>query len=201
MSFDPRIAADGIWIGVSFFVLSAVFQKVFVPALVDGLRDRLFDIRRDLFLLVAERKLAANDPAYLSLRRTSNAVIAFAERITFLRGAIGPLVAMRLRKTTWRAADHSHRRDLDMLAAIQDDDARKIMAALHRRTNVAIALHVFVSSPLAWVLVIALAPVLITGALITLIAGTIQSLAERFILRVSEQVECDVEMMQMSEAA
>src|SRR5258708_24230749 len=144
MAFDPEHAADGVWFGVSVIVLVASFQLVFLPTMVDRFRDRLFELRRDLFLLVADGRIAPTDMMYVYMRNTINAHIRYAERVTFVRGIIGPNMAMRLHPALRRA----HRLDLTALLVMpRYDDVRDAMQEIRSKLGDAVAFHVVATSP------------------------------------------------------
>jgi hypothetical protein len=155
MSFDPTRSADGIWLGISVIAFVAVFQYVFVPTLLDGFRDRLFELRRELFTIMMSGRIAPTDVAYVSLRRLLNGCIRFAGRLTFVRGFIGPALALSImNRKSLRRAEAEHVR---ALGAIEDAELRNELKKLYDRTGTAIFAHVVLSSPTAWFLAIVVA--------------------------------------------
>jgi hypothetical protein len=194
MLFDPARVADGIWLGVSVMATAAAFQYVFLPALVDGLRDRLFEIRRDLFLLVVKGDLAPTDPSYVSLRRSLNGFIRFAERITFIRGFIAPVAAMSTMRSSGAVSDRSRQRMADMhdFSRVTNPELQAKLRTLHDRMATAVVLHVFLSSPIAWVLALVAFPFVLLYALV---AGTADTLKSQVVSEVSDRAECDVDAL------
>jgi len=190
MHFDPKTAADGAWVGLSVIALVVAFQYVFLPTVVDCFRDRMFELRRDLFLLVADGKIAPTDQAYVSLRRLMNGTIRFAERITFVRLCMAALFMW------WRFGPErlAGMREADMpnFESIPDPVARTAMRRIHDEMSKAGPLYIFVSSPVAWLLTILVAPVLI---LVGLVTGTIERTKQLIVTEVSDRIECDVETL------
>jgi hypothetical protein len=188
--FDAKASADGLWVGLSMLFLVLTFQYVFLPTLVDGFRDRLFAIRRDLFRLVAANRIAPTDPAYVNLRRTLNCMIAYAGKLTFLRGFIIPALTMAglSRRAPQR---HPSLRD-EAITAVTNEELREELRAIDDRMANAVAIHVMVSSPVAWVAVLFALPVAIV---IALIAGTVETLQENVVAQVSDRVECEAELL------
>lgn len=188
MPFDPKNAADGVWLGFSVIVLVASFQLVLLPTMVDGFRDRLFTLRRELFLLAADGRIAPTHPAYAYLRNALNAHIRYAERITFVRGFLAPMLAMTIRPTLVR-----HRRGVDeVAAAISDEDVRSAIFKIRNGMYAATAWHVVATSPIAWIVALIVVPIAVITAAV---AGTIGALKAKLVTEVSERVECEVEAL------
>jgi hypothetical protein len=194
MSFDPARVADGIWLGVSVMASAAAFQYIFLPALVDGLRDRLFEIRRDLFVLVMNGDLAPTDMSYVSLRRSLNGFIRYAERITFIRGFVAPIAAMFAMPSSSAVSYRSRRRvaDIHDFSGVSNPELQARLRALHDRMATAVVLHVFISSPIAWALTLIMLPFVVLYALI---AGTADTLKSHVVAEVSDRAECDVDAL------
>jgi len=190
MGFDPKTVADGVWVGLSILSLTIAFQHILLSTLVDGFRDRLFALRRELFLLVADSKIAPTDLAYVSFRRHLNGMIRFAERITFMRLAFtGIFVWWRFGAEGMRSMHDSELRAFD---SIPDVEVRDALKRIHRKMSVAGALHIFASSPIAWLLTLLAAPVLV---LVGLVTGTIDTIKKHILSEVSDRIECDVETL------
>src|SRR5260221_5341296 len=188
MPFDPKHAADGVWLGFSVLVLVASFQIVFLPTMVDGFRDRMFALRRELFVLVVDDRIVPTHPAYVYLRNALNAHIRYAERVTFVRGFLAPMLAMAIRPTLIR-----HRRSIDEVAAtIGDEDVRSAICKIRDGMYAATAWHVLATSPIAWIVALVVVPIAVVGAVV---AGTIGALKAKLVTEVSERVECEVEAL------
>ncbi len=196
MHFDPVVSANGAWVGLSFLTLVLVFQYIYLPTLVDGFRDRLFGIRRELLLLVAQERLPANDPAYVALRHTINGFVRYAERVTFLRGVFIPTLVMlisskRERKIVARLGVPDH-----TLTKTSDPNVKEKLRELEYRAQKATALHVLASSPIAWIAAAVLVlPLLV---LVAALAGSItaaKASQRKIVERVSDRAACEVELL------
>ena len=191
MSFDPTYAADAIWVGVSFIALGVAFQYLFLPTCVDGLRDRLFGIRRELFMMVVSGEVSADDPAYVSLRRSLNAIIRVAERVTFVRGYLAPAVALLIRRGRGGREQIKEKHDA-AFARVENVEVRQALLKLHEKLAHAVAIHVLVSSPIAWFVTLVAAPIVL---IVAVIAGTLGTLKSSVVSEVSERVECEAQLL------
>jgi hypothetical protein len=196
MHFNPVVSANGAWVGLSLLTLVLVFQYIYLPTLVDGFRDRLFSIRRELLLLVAQERLPVTDPAYVALRKTINGFIRYAERVTFLRGVFIPALVMsissrreRLFAARQTTLDHT-------LTKTSDPDVREKLREIEYRAAKATSLHVLASSPVAWVVAVVLVlPILV---LVALLAGSVSAAKashRKLVKRVSDRAACEVELL------
>ena len=190
MHFDPMFSANGVWVGGSIIALALTFQHIFLPTMVDGFRDRLFSLRRDLLLLVSRGTMSAKDPAYLHLRDDLNRYIRFAERMTFMRGVLIPTAAHLL-------ADHVVKRQVlsyhqQIIANVSDVGLREALRSIDEKIASAIAIHVFASSPVAWCLAVILLPVAFISAIV---AGKIGTFRNRVVSGVSDRAKCEVELL------
>ena len=78
MSFAVRAA-------LSAFCVILAWQMVYLPTTVDIFRQRIFCLRRELFLYMASGAVAPNHPAYTLLRTRMNLTLRFAGRLTLGR--------------------------------------------------------------------------------------------------------------------
>jgi hypothetical protein len=195
MHFDPVVSANGAWVGLSFLILVLVFQYVYLPTLVDGFRDRLFSIRRELLLLVAQERLPTNDPSYLAMRQTINGFVRHAERVTFLRGVFIPAIVMLISSTRERQVVRQILPD-HMLTKTSDPDVQATLRELEYRLEKATALHVLASSPIAWIAAVFLVlPLLV---LVAALAGSITAAKashRKIVEQVSDRAACEVELL------
>jgi hypothetical protein len=149
----PEIIANIAWAAVGVGGLLFVFQFIVIPALVDTFRERLFSIRRQMFLYMADGHIAPDDPAYVRVRTIINGLLRFAERLTFLRVVLLSAVA-------WPEMAISPPFE-EVLLKVQNETARRRMLEFHLRVQVAIVEHLLVSSPIAWIVGIVMSPVLV----------------------------------------
>jgi hypothetical protein len=97
------------WLGQMHFwsLLSGAWLLLFTcwrPYRLDALRETLFALRDELFLIAADEKtLSFNHPAYTELRNDLNGMIRFAERMTFFRSLLFWLLVPKklITKSDW----------------------------------------------------------------------------------------------------
>lgn len=139
---------------LTLFALVAAFQFVVLPSLVEGFRQRIFNLRRDMFLLLVDHGLRPDEPAYTHLRSTMNGVLRFAERLTLTR--------LLLHGTIFRKQTQAYARKLQQnLANIEDAALREHLIQYRQRLGQEIVRHVITVSPIAWVLLVLASPVLL----------------------------------------
>ncbi|MBI1790616.1 MAG: hypothetical protein HYR60_24055 [Acidobacteria bacterium] len=134
---------------------------------IERFRQRIFQIRDELFDFAAEGNLSFDNPAYGALRASMNSMIRFAHRMS-LSYAVGITAARHFCPSP--GLDRFTRERLRPLMELPEGPAREKLVTLHAR--VLIEVFKFVSfSPL-------LLPVL-PFALLAFIAGTASSLYRR----------------------
>lgn len=137
---------------ISLLLLLAAFQFVLLPSLMDEFRQRIFHLRRELFLMAADGMLGPNEPAYTHLRTTMNGVLRFTERLTLLR--------LFLHGTLFREQTRAYSQKLHReLSRVEDPLVREKLMYFRRRLGQEIIRHVLVVSPVAWVLFVLCTPV------------------------------------------
>jgi hypothetical protein len=109
------------------------------PYRLDALRETLFRLRDELFLVAAdETDLSFGHPAYTDLRNDLNGMIRFAEKMTLLRSLLFWLfMPSELTKSEWR------NRLLGLPLHVQ-----KKLLRIRAEATVAVANHVIYGSPL-----------------------------------------------------
>jgi hypothetical protein len=147
MSREAEIA-NLLWFLGACGLLLLVWRKIVLPNLRDSLRYRLFELRHELFMFMANGGVAADAPAYGHVRSAMNGWIRFAERLSFSRTLLLAIVA----RDELRVRTEKTERDLLNL----DPPARDALVQFRRRAGKEIAKYLLASSPLAWfILVIA----------------------------------------------
>lgn len=138
----------------TLLLLLGAFQLILLPSLMDEFRQRIFCLRRELFLLVSEGDVDPSTPAYTHLRTTMNGVLRFTERLTVLR--------LLLHGTLFRNETRAYSQKLHReLSLVEDDRLREKLMVFRRRLGQEIIRHVLVISPLAWIAAVVVAPVLL----------------------------------------
>src|SRR5712692_10512646 len=77
--------AAAIWATLSLGAALAVYQYLLQPTFADYFRQDLFQLRFDLFMFMAQGRIAPNHPAYTQLRNALNGMLRFAERVHLVR--------------------------------------------------------------------------------------------------------------------
>ncbi len=137
----------------SWMTFIAVFQFVLLPTLTNRFRQRIFYLRREMFLLLLKTPIAPHEPAYTHLRSTMNGVLRFAERITFTRLLIHGIV--------FREQTQAYAKKLQAdLARIPNPALREQLIIFRSKLGHAIIRHVLTISPMAWMLLLVVSPFL-----------------------------------------
>lgn len=190
MPFDPVSSANGVWLGVSVIALAVVFQYVVLATLTDGFRDRLFSLRRELFLLVARGEISRNDRAYRHLRDDLNTYIRYAERMTFARTVMIPLAVLAFGDN--RVKRNADRHHAETINGVVDDNLRMALRRIDDQAAQAIALHVLASSPVVWVFAVIALPF---ALLVALASGGTRRVKDHVVTKVSDRAKCEVELL------
>jgi hypothetical protein len=86
---------DILNLGFGLILLWLLFYLGWRPYRVDRVREQLFEIRNELFLYAAAGEISFENLAYRKLRDRINALIRFAETMTFTRVIIFAVEEMR----------------------------------------------------------------------------------------------------------
>lgn len=84
MMMDISTAAELVATGVSLLFLWFLFSLFYRRYRIDLYRQRMFELRQELFRLAADGNIDFDDPAYGITRTTLNGFIRFAHRVTWL---------------------------------------------------------------------------------------------------------------------
>jgi hypothetical protein len=143
MSRESEIANLVGFVG-ALTLLIVVWRKLVLPNFRDSLRYRLFELRHELFMFMANGGVAADAPAYGHVRAAMNGWIRFAERLSFSRTLLLAVVA----HDDLRVRTEKVETDLRSL----DPHAREVLVQFRRRAGKVIAIYLVASSPLAWLI-------------------------------------------------
>lgn len=116
---------------------------------VDAFRQRLFDLRDELFDFAASGHIPFDHPAYGRLRTAMNGMIQFGHRLTFTR-----LCLTFLLFATSREIVKPFEQWVDAVNEIDSAETRQQLLAFHDRMGEVIFSHLCVSNPIFAVLVI-----------------------------------------------
>ena len=154
---NPEHLANLIWNVLSLVTLVLIISRGVVPQLVAEFRSDLFDIRRELFLLMAKGRIPASSPAYVRLRNSLNGLLKRAEEVNGVWAVVAAIIA------TLRARDQQRIlwRTLTELGRVKDESVRADLIILHARTQDAIGRHL---RRIRWLSPILLAATFLGGA-------------------------------------
>jgi hypothetical protein len=85
MRIDTVTFAVAIRTAFNLLAIMAAWHFIFVPAIMDRFRQRIFSLRRDMFLYMARGHIDRNHPAFIELRQTMNESVRHVHRINFFR--------------------------------------------------------------------------------------------------------------------
>lgn len=122
--------------------LIGVLQFLVLPTATESFRNRLFALRRELFLYMASGRISPKDPAYQRLRKLLNTLLRFAERVTLLRTAV--------MAATYDASLVDEQPIEAVIDGVTDEKVRADLRAIHLRVSEAILKHLVLTSPLGW---------------------------------------------------
>jgi hypothetical protein len=132
-------------LGLTLFAIFATVQLLLLPALADGFRQRIFALRRGMFLYMAEGHVRSDEPAYVEILATMNGLLRFAERLTIMRLVIS------------QAFNHNGRAYAEKMAAslqrVESPDVREKLQNYRTRIGEEVIRHIILVSPIVWPLV------------------------------------------------
>ena len=126
----------------------------------DALRQYLFDIRDEIFLLAADKKISFTEPAYIAIRERLNLTIRYAHKLTF-----GDFVAFTLLHSKKDMV--ANQPDIFQLTNnITDRDVARLIERRYLQMVVAVTVSMVLKSFLGLVLNIILIPFLVISAIL-----------------------------------
>lgn len=108
---------------------------------IDSLRERLFELRGELFDYAAAGEVSFNDPAYTRLRMLMNGMIRFAHRFTTTRVAMIFIFRNELKNITAKPLV-----EWEKAVALLPAEKQKRLKTLHDRMMFRIAWHITTGS-------------------------------------------------------
>jgi hypothetical protein len=114
----------------------------------DAFRQKAFAIRDRLFDYAASGHVAFNDPAYWELRLNMNRVIQYSHRLNFGEAMLPLIIGRHLKQSPSPAPSYTH-----WVTAMdrQPSEVRAELVKIHREFQRAMVLHLFATTPLAWI--------------------------------------------------
>jgi hypothetical protein len=139
-------------IGFGLILLWLLFFFGWRPYRIDNVREKLFQLRNELFLLAADGAISFDDPAYRMLRERLNAVIRFAHTITLTRSVLFALQADEV--------PNLRERWLEAVAKLPEKYQEQLID-IDQRASFALAWQVLSGSPILWLVIICYIPKLV----------------------------------------
>lgn len=176
------ISAVAALIGIVWF-----FYVPWQRILVDIIRQRLFEIRDDVFNLAASGKIKFDDPAYVTFRSFINTMVRYAEQFSwprlFFLSRVGPQPESELPTPE------------EILSSIEDEEVRKKMVKRFKNACGLYAMLMWLRSPFLLVLSVPFAlltPLVLVSSLITdKVVAVKKWLAAGFKLELQREVLCE----------
>jgi len=138
--------ANVAWTFIAAVMLWTVYRYLVVRMLRDFLRQRLFGIRREMFLYMVDGGIEPTNPAYSRVRSFMNAAIRFADGLSLTRSFIGAKAAGEYGK--------ERTRELEAAIASLPEESRERIAHFRMRASVAVGFYMIAKSPVGWVIII-----------------------------------------------
>jgi hypothetical protein len=130
-------------LAIGLFALWFLYFVCWREHRIDTYRQRLFEVRDDLFDFAASGAIKFSDPAYVTLRDLSNGLIRFGHRLNFTR-----IVAIAL---FGGIPDSSRMQAWEVDVKTRPAAVRDKLLKAHAEIRKASLWHVLAWSPLAWV--------------------------------------------------
>lgn len=138
---------------LTWFAIIGAFQFVLLPSLVERFRQRIFFLRREMFLLLLNTPMRPDEPAYTHLRSAMNGMLRVAERLTLAR--------LLLHGVLFRKQTQAYAQKLQAeLAQIENPMIRDQLAIFRVKLGQEIIRHVVTISPIAWLFFVVASPIL-----------------------------------------
>ncbi len=150
----------------SFLILLitwAVWSFGLKRALVDGFKQRIFEIRDEMFDYAADGNIDFNHPAYGTLRTLMNGYIRFAGKITLLGLLLTFLFERKRVEREGRAFTDRLNGEIDLLSP----EVQKVILKYFERMSTEVGKHILRTSPLLLILLAPFVPVILAVALIS----------------------------------
>jgi hypothetical protein len=157
MQVEAQIA-NIIWTIVLLVALYFTWDRLVVPLLRERMRQKLFCLRREMFLYMANGHIAPENAAYGMLRARMNASIRFADGLSLTR-AVAAMVAVP--EICQQATEK-----LDKAIASLPSDVRERMEEFRKQYAVAVGRFVLSRSPIFWMISTIAIPVLLLVVLV-----------------------------------
>lgn len=135
-------------LGLGLFAIWVLFYYFWRTCRIDVLRQRLFELRDELFDYARSGNVRFDEPAYYLLRRNINGMIRFAHRVNFPRLLLA-LIEDRLFSDpipTNVAHEWS-----DAVAGVDNFIVQQQLKEMHTKLASLVLIHIIKGSPVLWV--------------------------------------------------
>lgn len=133
-------------IGLGLLLVWVFSFKFWRQHRVDALRERLFEVRGELFDYAALGEVSFDSPAYAKLRVMMNSMIRFAHKFTFSR----LVIVVLFRKVFEALPIPSPLAEWEKAVAVLPPAKQKVLRDLHGRMMSTIAWHMISGSPIQY---------------------------------------------------
>lgn len=116
-----------------------VFYVVWQNYVIDETRQKLFELRDELFDIASDGELAFDSEVYVVLRRMFNTTIRYAHTLDWLHLILFILFAKRMRGNISKNALHVEH----LVKGIGSDNTRHKVEKIQRRMYLSIAWHIY----------------------------------------------------------
>ena len=127
------------------FVVWLVWYQFWIPYRVDYFRQRLFELRDELFEYAKAGNREFTDPAYVNLRRAINALIRYGHRVTISKILIGMVVLKNSGRSPMTNAAAEWEKHV---AAIEDEETKRRMSGFGNEMLKTVLTHTILISPM-----------------------------------------------------
>jgi len=148
---DSLLNARIAMMGIGTVATALAVQFVLRPAILDSFRQRIFAIRRDAFLFVANGVIRRDDPEYIATQAYLNRLLRYAERLMFLRLVAG-MVVIEMHADRMKEFPFS-------IPKSPDAEVSQLLHRIRQRATERVFWHVIETSPLAWLALAIFLPV------------------------------------------
>lgn len=166
---DHNAYGQAVQAGIAAVILLMVVRPILKSAFAELFRQRVFELRRAMFLEYVDGGIAAGR-AYRLMTTTMNAVIRYAEHAAFGRAFLGRVFSGRSYELD--AVD-----DVEVALEETDEESRTVLRKYRAKLYYEIARQMLLTSPLLWALIAVLLPVAAVLSLFRVLDVTRSSIA------------------------
>ena len=148
---DVTSTATAIRAALALAAILLGLQYVLQPTLCDVFRQRLFRLRRRLFLLRVDGVINPDEPGYRRLMRSMNATLRFAESFSFTQMVLAQAFPPPPELVN----------ETDDAVALASPEVRKHLLLIQREFGFEIVRHIVLRSPPLWLFLAVAIPVML----------------------------------------